>query len=247
MTLLREFLDQMPAESQPIHQICIGYHWTMVCGKKCGLASTMAGEHTSYHQPIQHVGNLQKQNVQTLAEWVLSTNLLEASIGMAALNAALPFETKNSQELNAAQIILENCSGKDVAIVGNFPFVNKVNNQAKNCWVLDKKEFTNSLPAIAASEIIPRADIVAISGTALINHSMEELLNLCNNHALIIILGPSTPLHPIWFEHGIYAYSGTEIDDSSTAMLCIQQAAIFKQVKGVRLLSYVRDNTMPMK
>ena len=165
---------------------------------------------------------------------------------MAALNAAIPLENKNSQELNATQIILQNCTGKNVAIVGNFPFVNKVHNHSKNCWVLDKKEFANSLPASAATEIIPRADIVAISGTALINHSMEELLKLCNSQALIIILGPSTPMHPLWFEQGVYAYSGTEIEDSRTAMLCIQQGAIFKQVKGVRLLSYVKDYAGPV-
>ena len=242
MNLIRKFLDQMPAEPQSVNQMIIGYHWTMVCGQKCGLASTMAGEHTNLHQPIQHVGDMQNLNIQTLAEWVLSNNLLEASIGMAALNAALPLSKENAQELNASEIIFQKCPGKNVVIVGSFPFVNKIRQHAKNCWVIDKKEFVNSLPASASTEFIPRADIVAISGTALINHSMEDLLKLCHPRSLIIILGPSTPMHPLWYEQGVYAYSGTEIENPQTAALCVQQGAMFKQVKGVRLLSYIKDN-----
>lgn len=245
MSLLLNFLDQMPSHPQKVDRLVIGLHWTMVCGLKCGLASTMAGEHISHHQPVKNVGTMQDLSLQTLAEWVLSDNLLEAGIGMAALNAVLPIPDRNAREMNASQIILQNCPGKNVAVIGNFPFVEKIRDHAENCWVIDKKEFMNSLPATTAPEVLPRADIVAISATALINHSMENLLSLCKPRSLKIILGPSTPMSDLWFEHDIFAYSGTEIQNPQAVMLCVQQAAIFKQIKGVRLLSFLKTDSIP--
>ncbi|MFO8011204.1 MAG: DUF364 domain-containing protein [Dehalococcoidia bacterium] len=43
---------------------------------------------------------------------------------------------------------------------------------------------------------MPRADVVAITSTSLINHTFEDLIQLCDANALVIMLGPSTPLSP---------------------------------------------------
>ena len=51
-----------------------------------------------------------------------------------------------------------------------------------------------------------------------------------------MVLGPSTPLSPVLFEHGIAALSGVEVVDAEAVLRTIRQGAIFQQVEGVRLV-----------
>lgn len=241
MKILREFLAEMPSEPIPVRKVSIGLHWTMVCGERCGLASTMAGEISHRHEPVQMVGEIEAgRSLQSLAEWVLSDNLVEAGVGMAALNAALDVDTSMAKALNASAFILERCENQNVCVVGHFPFVKDVKAKAKNCWVLEKRDIAGDLPASAAKEVIPQCDMVAVTGTALINHSMEQILSLVPKKAFTIVLGPSTPLSPIWFNYPVDAYSGTLISDEERAVKCVQQGATFKQIKGTKLISYIR-------
>lgn len=241
MQILQQLLEKMPSTPIPTRKVVVGLHWTAVCGNKCCLASTMAGEINHRHAPARMVGSQHNHNLQTLAEWVLSDNLLEAGIGMAALNAALDVNTENAKPLNASALILERCHNANVAVIGHFPFVKQVKETAQNCWVLEKRDIAGDLPASAAPEVLPQCDLVAISGTALMNHSLETILSLIPPKAYTIILGPSTPLNPIWFEYGVDAYSGTLVNDEEQALACVQQGAIFKQITGTQLLSFTKE------
>jgi uncharacterized protein (DUF4213/DUF364 family) len=55
-----------------------------------------------------------------------------------------------------------------------------------------------------------------------------------------MVLGPSTPLSPILFNHGITFLSGSQVIDEDSAIMTIQQGAAFPQVKGVRLVTMTR-------
>ena len=82
---------------------------------------------------------------------------------------------------------------------------------------------------------------VAITGTALINHTLDGLLALCQPDALVMVLGPSTPLSPVLFEHGVTLISGARVVDEAAVMRTISQGATFQQVEGVRLLTLAQD------
>ena len=90
-----------------------------------------------------------------------------------------------------------------------------------------------------ASCILPQADVAAITGTALINHTLDELLDLCRPETSVMVLGPSTPLSPVLFDHGVDVISGTVVVDTDLVLTLIGQGATFRQVHGpgVRLLT----------
>ncbi|HSQ16074.1 MAG TPA: DUF364 domain-containing protein, partial [Anaerolineales bacterium] len=88
---------------------------------------------------------------------------------------------------------------------------------------------------------IPQADVVAITSSALINHTLDDLLALCRPEALVMMLGPSTPLSPLLFNHGVDILSGSLVVDESAVMRTVGQGASFQQVEGVRLLTFRRD------
>ena len=91
--------------------------------------------------------------------------------------------------------------------------------------------------------MIPRADVVAITGTAFINHTFEDLIALCRPEAVTLVLGPSTPLSPVLFSHGVRILSGSVVEDMDSVMRAVCQGANFRQIhrQGVRLVTMSRD------
>ena len=57
---------------------------------------------------------------------------------------------------------------------------------------------------------------------------------------MVMVLGPSTPLSPVLFQHGATYISGTQVLDEEVVLRAVAQGAIFQQVEGVRLLTLSR-------
>jgi len=106
-------------------------------------------------------------------------------------------------------------------------------------WVLELNPKEDDFPASAAPEIIPQADILAITATTLINHTFEEVLALRKPGAKVLLLGPSTPLSPLLFKHGIDVLSGTVVKEPDRVIALVRQGATFRQIRnhGVRLVT----------
>jgi len=96
-------------------------------------------------------------------------------------------------------------------------------------------------PAAAATDLIPKADVVAITSSALINHTLEGLLALCRSEALVMMLGPSTPLSSVLFNHGVSILSGSRVVSEADVLRTVGQGASFQQVEGVQLLTFRRS------
>ncbi len=241
MELLQQILESLPDEPISVRKIIIGVHWTLVCSKYGGLGSTLTNCGPHGHSHIRDVGSLHHKSAQELAQWVLSDNLLEASIGIAALNSLISVDEDKMVQVNAADVIGREGKDKNVVVVGHFPFVEKMKSITKNCWVIEKRPFGDDFPEESAEEFIPQADVIAITGTAFINHSMTGLLSLCHPTAQVMVLGPSTPLSPILYDYGISFLSGSRVIDEEAAALTIQQGAAFPQVKGVQLVTMSKE------
>ena len=174
-----------------------------------------------------------------LAELAHSDSLMEASIGMAAINALLPKQEDQWVDLNAADVIAKHGAGRQVALVGHFPFIPQLRESVGKLWVLELRPQDEDLPADAATEVIPQADVLAITGTTLINRIFEGLMALRRPDALVLVLGPSTPLSPTLFDHGAHLLSGSVVEDIDSVLRAMAQGANFRQVhrQGVRLVT----------
>ncbi len=142
--------------------------------------------------------------------------------------------------MNASEVLKQKGAGKNIALVGHFPFIPRLRDVAQNLWVIEQNPAEDEYPALSADEFIPQADVVALTGSALINHTLDDLLSLCDPDALVVILGPSTPLSPILFDHGANIIAGSQVIDENAVLNCISQGATFQQVSGVRLLAFSR-------
>ncbi len=222
-----------------IKDVRLGPFWTAALTRNCGLAST---PHMPHHHsphvpvPVKDAGHLMEKVALGLARMARSDSEMEAAIGMATINSLIEIEETRCIDLNAADLIQEKGRDKRVAIAGHFPFVRKLRQTTKELWVIEKYPGESDLAESEAQNIIPKADVVAITGSAFVNHTIEDLLRLCGSKAFVIVLGPSTPLSPILFEYGIDVISGTKVVDPETVLPYVSQGATFRQMKGVRLL-----------
>ena len=240
MAILADVMSTLNFEA-PVRDIRQGIFHTGVLTRNCGLAATLPRDALKQETPmVKEPGSLLDKSARKLALMAYSESILEAAMGMAAINSLLEVEEASCIELNAAQLIMEKGEGKRVAIVGHFPFVPKVRERSKDVWVFEKNPREGDYGEAEAAHFIPGADVVAITGTALTNHTLEVLLGLCDPDAFVIILGDTAPMSAILFDYGVNAVSGTRVIDDKLALNCVSQGANFRQIKGVRRLTMMK-------
>jgi uncharacterized protein (DUF4213/DUF364 family) len=178
-----------------------------------------------------------------LAELARSDSIMETAIGVAAINALLPPYEEQWVDVNAEEVIAGQGGGKGVVVVGHFPFIPRLRERVGRLWVLEQQPRGGDLPAEAAAEVVPQADVLAITGTTLINRTFESLMALRRPEALVLLLGPSTPLSPVLFDHGVRLLSGAVVEDIDSVLRAVSQAANFRQVhqQGVRLVTMRKE------
>jgi uncharacterized protein len=239
--ILDTLMDNLTGKDHPVRGVCSGAFWTSVTTRETGLATTyrdMDLQHSDHPCFVEAAGRMLEMKAGELAELARSRNTVAASIGLATINSMLEVDEKNCVEAGAYDLLAEKGKGRNVAVVGHFPFIPKLREHARNLWVIEKRLRPGDLPADEAARILPKCEVVCLTGTALINHTLEELLNLCKD-AYVVLTGPSSPLHPMLFDFGIDAICGTRVTNVEEANRYISQAASFKQIHhhGVRLLT----------
>lgn len=244
MNILDNLLTTLP--DAPIRDVRVGAFWTAVVAEvdgvtRCGLAATLHNEADHHHtdQPdVRDAGNLVAYTARDLAALARAASRLEASIGLAAINALLP-PPLASANLNAEEVIAQHGAGKRVALIGHFPFVPRLRERVGTLWVLEQQPRGEDLPAHAAAEIVPQADVLAITGTTLINHTFDALMALRRADARVLVLGPTTPLSPILFEHGVHIVSGAIVENVAAVLRGVSEGASFRQLHrlGARLVT----------
>ena len=240
MKIIEDLLSTLNFEAL-VKDIRQGPFQTAVLTRNCGLASTPhdSGPHHN-KTPVKEAGLLMEKNALALAEMANSSSSHEAAIGMATINSLVDIDDKSYVELNAGDLLVERGRGKKVAIVGHFPFVAKLSEVVKELWVIERQPQPGDFAENQAENLIPRAEVVGITGTAFTNHTIEHLLGLCEPQAYVVILGGTAPLSPVLFNYGVDAVSGTRVVDPEIALSCVSQGATFRQIKGIRLLTMMR-------
>jgi uncharacterized protein (DUF4213/DUF364 family) len=240
MKIFDDLISSLKGNDSPIKSVHTCVFWTAVITRHCGLSSTFRDEGPSHDRGVRDVGNLTRKTALELVEYAKSDSLLEASIGMATVNSLIDIDESKCVQKNAFEIILEKGQGKNVAIVGHFPWIPKLREKVKNLWVLEQRLREGDLPTQEADRILPQCDVVGITGTSFINHTLEGLLNLCEK-AFTILIGPTSPLSSILFDHGIDAICGSKIINPDKLIRSISEGATFKEVTGVRLLTLTKS------
>jgi hypothetical protein len=236
ITLVQELIDAI-SDDAPVADLRVGLHWTVLltADGRAGIANANAQAHEHGTPDVEAAGTLIGRSTRELAQLALEGYPVERGIGVAAINALLPLPPESRlTEMNAAEVLLRRAPGKKVVVVGHFPFLPRLKEAAGELFVLELNPGPGEYPASAAPELVPQADIAAITGSAIVNGTMDDLLPLCRPDAYVLILGPSTPLHPIVLDRGVDAIASSIVVDPQKCMEYASQASTFRQLRGVR-------------
>lgn len=111
---------------------------------------------------------------------------------------------------------------RPVALVGALvPFLQVLKKRGGTWWVLeqDKRtlrpgEIEHFVPAEQYSEVIPKADVIVVTGVTLVNHSLENILDIAKPGAEIVVVGPTASMLPEpMFERGVSAVGGVLVKE----------------------------------
>jgi uncharacterized protein (DUF4213/DUF364 family) len=110
--------------------------------------------------------------------------------------------------------------GEQVVVIGAFvPFLKSLKRAHQPFTVLEMDpatlkpdELQYFRPADQAADVLPSADVVLITGTTLVNDTIEHLLALCRPDTRVVIVGPTVGLLPDAFLHrGVAVLGGVRI------------------------------------
>ena len=112
--------------------------------------------------------------------------------------------------------------GQHVVVVGAFvPFLKALKRAGAKFTVLEidpatlkATELPYFRPAADADRVVPSADVVLITGTTLLNDTLENLLSLCRTSARVVVVGPTVGLLPDAFlRRGVDVLGGVRVTD----------------------------------
>jgi len=228
-----------------LEDIRVGTFWAAVkTSLGTGLASTLSSEaHRHGSPPVADAGRLLDRRPLELAALARSASVTEASIGVATVNALLGEPTGRVSEDNASEILAERAAARRLAMIGRFPFVERLEEVCSEVRVFERgaQRGPGDHGTEEMSELLPRADAVAISATTLINHTLGEILEHVRQDAFLMMLGPSTPMHPSLLMAGFDVLCGTYSEAPSQVLAAVSQGAVTKQIPGVRRLCLWRS------
>ena len=223
----------------------VGPFWTAVrTTRGTGLASTMAGDaHRRERTPIARAGDMSNATPSELAAFLRSESLPEAAVGLATVNALVDGAQGEAVEDNAREILKRRAQGRSTAMIGHFPFADSLRQSCRELWVFERGRGRRpgDLGEEHFAELLPRAEVVAISATTLINHTLDQVLSFVSPEAFLMMLGPSTPMISCLFDLGFDALCGTRVDDPDRVLSAVGEGAVTSQIAGVRRLCLWRD------
>jgi uncharacterized protein (DUF4213/DUF364 family) len=222
----------------------VGRRWTasVVDGqgeRRCGLAATWRLPEEEGQEALSVDGIA----VRLLAPELRQARGLRASLAAATINAALPPAPGRWTSEKVEDVIRRRGAGKSVVMIGHFPFVDTLRPHVGSLAVLEERPRPGDLPASAAPDVLPHAEVVVITGMAFVNQTLEGLLCLCSPDAHVVLAGPSTPLSPVLFEHGVHELCGAVVKDVEAVLRAVAAGEGFHGVHqaGVQLVTINED------
>ena len=233
-------------ENARVTQCLAGLSWFLVSSLGTGV-SMRPGETDG---PVRNAGKIAGMPLRELAGWIKSWNYYEAAMGLAAINSALNAQTvltancgeqlDETKTQDVFTCLQEELRGKRVAVVGHFHNLERLSSVC-NLSILERKPGRGDIPDPACEYILGEQDVVIMTATTLINKTMPRLLQLSRN-ARVVVAGPSTPLHPLMFKHGVDLLGGLVVDDQPSVWRTVAEGgreALFTQ--GGRMVKVSRQ------
>lgn len=221
-------------------RIGLGYTAVRLQNGNCGLAYTLHEKEYESCSVMPDAGTLAGRKASELIPWMQSQDVTVCAVGLATLNAVLepPAAAAESDILNLLSVRPEDTVG----MIGYFgPLVEPVRKRGRTLHIFERRgepEY-GILPESATLELLPQCQVVILSATTILNHTLDGLLDLARTAREIAILGPSTPFLPeIFRPRGVTLLSGIQVTDPHKILQIVSEGGGTRHFgRSVRKLS----------
>jgi len=244
MTVLETLITDLP-EGWHVTDIYIGANWVLALvshadgTQGAGVASTPKQIAPDSRFQIGHYRL--NENAQMMAQLTRSLDMTTAAVGLATINALNQIDTYTTDD--AADWLSAQGVGRSVAIFGRFPFIDdELRPYAKQVWVFEQQPRADELDETAIKTIVPQADLVAITGSSVINHSIDLILPHAQPGSTVVLLGPSTPLSTKLFDCGIDVLFGVRVVDVQRVIDSVIAGEGFQKMEGLQRVAVFKPS-----
>jgi uncharacterized protein (DUF4213/DUF364 family) len=175
-------------------------------------------------------GNLTGKDIEELLAYAMSSNPIKTAIGVATVNALSHYLFENG--LGKQYDIHYGRDGLDVmgigpletvCLIGAFtPYIRRFKASGNQFFILEKtpealraEEMKHYRPPREAPQVLSESDVVIITGAAIVNHTVDELLHQTKPDSRVGIIGPTASMIPDgYFRKGVDIMGGVRITDS---------------------------------
>ncbi|MBN1568633.1 MAG: DUF364 domain-containing protein [Acidobacteria bacterium] len=242
--LVDEIVEQGLAMADP-HiavdiRIGLGYTAVRLENGRCGLGYTLHEKEYESCCVMPDAGSLAGRKASELIAWMKSPDVTACAVALATLNALItaPSAAAASDILDLIPIGPEDAVG----MIGYFgPLVEPIKKKARALHIFERKPEPEYqiLPESATKDLLPQCQVVIVTATSLLNHTIDGLLDLSREAREVAILGPSTPFLPeIFKRHGVTVLSGVQVEDPAKVLQIVSEAGGTRQfLRATRKLS----------
>lgn len=243
--LIESLIASMDLPTATIREIAVGSHFVGIQAEtdgtiSSGLAATLGHRPTDFEQT--RVGSLIGSDLQSAAQLLLKESGFSIALGLAALNAGIT-PPVSPPHTDAASVMAAKGRDKEVVLVGNFPFAGWLREQVGRLHLLELQDLPERTPPEQWDAVLGRCHVLGLTGTTLLTRAMATFLSKAPQ-AFTVVIGPSTPLSPILFDHGVDVLAGCRIEKVEPVFAGIRQGLSFRQFKqmGVRFLAWAKSS-----
>lgn len=227
-----------------VNRVCLGWGYVGVqlSTRDVGLCHSLIGEtQLECCQVLQQAGTLGGALATKLGLLAKSWDHSERVIGVATINAMSQIVLKKKQtQYSVIEANMLDCvdirPSENVVMVGNIkPLVPAIRNRTTTLRIFERGGSLDDgvLPDTATEELIPEADIVFITGSAIANGTIGRLLELAAKARTVIVVGPSASIIPDpLFRRGVDLIGGVIVTDPDKAMQVVAEGGGTPQLKS---------------
>lgn len=186
-----------------ILDMCIGlkYAYCIVKGTKeaMGLSYVLIEDIQGHEEP---------KELEDVFSMIKSTKMLDRILALAYLNSASQYilwvEKDHSCEIlenKVSNYIMDKIDKKDkIVVIGNmWSLIERLSKKTRNIWVFErnpKMRTQGALPDCFEYRHLKESDVVIVSGTALLNDTIDPILRYSERAHTKIVVGPTAQMHP---------------------------------------------------
>ena len=253
MSVIAETIDIIkeksptPLEEIWIDDLVIGIFFTGVklSTGHAGVAFTPIGEipeavccpTTAARMP--QAGDFERSPASEVIKYALDANVLKSAIGVATLNALsqLIVGAGNGREYQTVVKkdgfdLLEIQPHETVTLIGAFgPYIRRLKIMGNPFFIIEKNSQTLRLdemkhfkPESEMRDALDKSGVAILTGTSIVNHTIDQILTLLRNGIRAGIIGPTASMIPdAFFKKGVRIMAGLQISNPDLMIKILKQ------------------------